>query len=147
MEERNPSEPSAAGKPLPHCNAFLLCEEVTENNVTGAVCLMNLVEVVLLSEFPGSWGPFVLFLQLYDGIGRYGVRVELHDLTDDRVAKAGFYEVDFPNRLDKMDLAIPIEAMRLPRPGRYKWVVYLNDEELAMQYFDAEAENGKEEKG
>jgi hypothetical protein len=70
-----------------------------------------------------GWDPFILFLQLYDGIGRYHVSIELHDLVQDRVASAGIHEVDFPERLDKMDMAIPIDYIDLPRAGRYEWGV------------------------
>jgi hypothetical protein len=145
MANENPNNQAEAAKPLPHCKAFLLCEGVAEDQVTGAISLLNLIDVMRLSSFPATSESFVVFLQLYDGIGRYTVSLELHDLADDRVAKATYQQVDFPNRLDKLDLLIPIATMRLPRPGRYEWVALVDGKELATQYFDAEIDNGKEE--
>lgn len=81
-------------------------------------------------------------MQLYDGIGRYELSVELRSLADgDNVAAGSFGHLEFPERLVKMELAVPIECMRLPWPGRYEIAILFDGHELATQFIDIEAEN------
>jgi len=135
----------AAHKPLPQCKAFLICEEVGINSMTGQFNLYNVVNSLPFQVFPAASRPLVAFLQLYDGIGQYEVSVELRDLADERSVAAGIFgHLDFPERLVKMELAIPIDSMRLPHPGRYEIAVLLDGQELAMQFIDAEVANDDE---
>ncbi|MGH7135009.1 MAG: DUF6941 family protein [Pirellulales bacterium] len=126
-------------KPLPQCKAFLICEGVGINNSTGQFNLYNLVNSLTFVQFPAAARPLVAFLQLYDGIGRYEVSVELRDLADESSVAAGIFgHLDFPERLVKMELAVPIDSMRLPHLGRYEIAVLLDGQELATQFIDAE---------
>lgn len=44
-----------------------------------------------------------------------------------------------------MDVALPIDSLRLPDAGRYEVVLLLDGRELATQFFDAELDDGQEE--
>lgn len=95
--------------------------------------------------FPAPSRPFVVFLQLYDGIGRYHVNMEVNGLDDDTsVARAALPDLDFPERLAKIDMMIPVDSILLPRPGRYELIVLLDGKELARQHFDAETDDETE---
>ncbi|HVA50526.1 MAG TPA: hypothetical protein VNH11_29545 [Pirellulales bacterium] len=133
---------SIANKPLPHCKAFLICKEVTEDEETGEISLYALIETFRQHTFPGPTAPFVVFLQVYDGIGRYQMSIEANALDDDAsVARATVADLDFPERLAKIDIAIPVDSVYLPRPGRYELLVFVDGQELARQYFNAEIQD------
>lgn len=135
----------AAHKPLPQCKAFLICKKVGVDDATGEFSLSKLINTLRFPAFPAEAGPFAIFLQLYDGIGRYELSVELRDLADDiSVARASFSSLDFPERLVKMELALPITSLRLPRPGRYEIAVLFDGREVATQFIDAEVSDGQE---
>lgn len=135
-----------ANKPLPHCRAILLCEDVGEDEATGAISLINLIEHFKTDTFPAQTRPFMLFLQLYDGIGRYGVCIEARALDDDTsVARATLSDVDFPERLAKIEMMVPVDSVLLPRPGRYELALLLDGQELAKQHFDAETDDDIEQ--
>lgn len=141
-----PNSNSIRQKPLPQCKAFLLCEEVAEDEVTGQLSLNRLIEILRFPTFPAESMPFVIFVQLYDGIGRYQFDVELRNLSDNTsVAATASSSLDFPQRLVKMDIMLPVEFLRLPHAGRYEFAVLLDGEELVTQAIVAELENGKEE--
>ena len=90
-------EKSFANKPLPQCKAFLICEEAEFDDLTGRFDLYGLVNTLTFSEFPAHVPPLTLFLQLYDGIGRYEFSVELRNLADgDSVAAGSFGHLAFP---------------------------------------------------
>jgi hypothetical protein len=128
-----------ARKPLPQCKAFLICEDVEVDDVTGQFDLYRLVNLLRFPQFPANVPPLVAFLELYDGIGPYELRAELRDLAGGTsVAAEALTNVGFPERLVKMDLALPIAFLRLPRAGRYEIAVSLDARELATQLIDAE---------
>lgn len=86
----------------------------------------------------------VAFLQLYDGIGRYELSMELRNLADDSGLAAGLFgNLDFPERLAKMEVGLPIDSMRLPIAGRYEIAILLDGRELATQFIDAEVANAE----
>lgn len=137
---------STAYKPLPHCRAILLCEDVGEDPATGELSLHKLVERFRMPVFPAPSRPFVVFVQLYDGIGRYRVNMEVNALDDDTsVARATLPDLDFPDRLAKIDMMIPVKSVFVPRPGRYELIVLLDGQELARQHFDAETDDDTEQ--
>lgn len=71
----------AAHKPLPQCKALLICEGAGVDAITGQFSLFQLVNSLHFAEFPAQAQPLLVFLQLYDGIGRYGLSIELRDLA------------------------------------------------------------------
>jgi hypothetical protein len=71
--------------------------------------------------------------------------MEVNALDDDTsVAKATLADLDFPDRLARIDVVIPVDFIHLPRAGRYELVVSVDGQELARQYFDAELEHDAE---
>ncbi|HEX7378496.1 MAG TPA: hypothetical protein VF278_15360 [Pirellulales bacterium] len=132
-------------KPLPQCKAFLVCGEVEFDDIAGQINLYGIVSSLSFPEFPAAVPPLALFLQMYDGIGRYRLTAELRDLAGGvGVAAEAFTDVEFPERLVKMDLALPISSLRLPNLGRYEIAVLLDGRELATQFIDVEATNDDE---
>lgn len=145
MPESTNDGKHASHKPLPQCKASLICREAEFDDPSGEFDLYGLVNTLRFSEFPAQVPPLALFLQLYDGIGRYELGVELRNLADgDSVAAGLFGHLEFPERLVKMELAVPIDCMRLPRPGRYEIAILFDRRELATQFIDIEAENDDE---
>src|SRR5487761_1493236 len=136
----NPS--STRHKPLPQCKAFLLCEGIAEDAVTGQLSLNKIIEILRFPAFPAQSVSFAVFVQLYDGIGPYQLAVDLRDLSESTSMAATLSSsLDFPERLVKMDIILPIDSLRLPHAGRYEFAVLLDGEELATQPIDAELEN------
>jgi len=134
---------STANKPLPHCRAILLCEDIDED--AGTLSLHKLIESFKLPSFPGPTGPFAAFLRLYDGIGRYPMSIEVNALDNDTsVAIATLADLDFPVRLARIDVVIPVDFVHLPRAGPYELIVLVDRRELAREYFDAELDHDRE---
>lgn len=133
----------SAGRPLPHCKAMLLCEKVTESQISGKITLHNLIDKFAIRSFPGRSTRFVIFLQAYDGIGRYRIKVEINNLADgSTIAQGELDDLDFRARLVTIELMAPYEFVNLPRPGRYEVVVLLDGQPFAQQHFDAEVDDG-----
>ena len=121
----------------------MICEEVEVDEVTGQFDLYKIVNSLSFTGFPAESQPLAAYLQLYDGIGRYELSLELRNLKDESSVSAELLShLDFPERLVKMELVLPIDSMRLPHPGRYEFAILFDRREVATQFIDAEVANG-----
>lgn len=133
----------ATHKPLPQCKAFLICERVGVDKITRQFNLHRIVNSLSFPKFPAESLPLAAYVQLYDGIGQYDLGMELRNLADESsVAAELFNHLDFPERLVKMELVLPIDSLRLPYPGRYEIAILIGGREVATQFIDAEVDNG-----
>lgn len=144
MTNENTDDDAEGRKPLPHCKSLLLCEKLTESQLTKKVILHNLIEMFSLLRFPGRSTPFTIFLQVYDGIGRYPLTVQVNDLADgSTIAEMALDDLVFPDRLARIQVTGPMDYVTLPRAGRYELVVFVDGRPLASQHFDAEVDDGR----
>jgi hypothetical protein len=129
---------SKEGKPPPGCKAILLCEQTTVDAGTGKVSLIGLIRTLTLAEFPGRSERMKLFLQLVDGIGEYGLTVEVHDLAEGRViARLKGPRISFLSRPATHQLFLTMPALPIPQPGKYDVIVLGNGTEIDRQQFRA----------
>src|SRR5437764_669259 len=124
------------GKPPPKCKAILLCDVVIIDAMTGKTSIIGVFDGFNLAQFPGNIGPFNAFLQLTDGIGKYRITVEVHDLREDKVlARAEIAEMEFQDRATKGNLLIPVPPLPLQHEGVYDFVVLADGQEIDRQQF------------
>lgn len=125
-------------KPPPKCKAILLCDHTIVEAVTGKISIIGIFDNWCFPQFPHSTRPFMAFLQLTDGLGAYGVSVNVHDLQADQViAQARMAEVNFPDRVSKVNIMIPVPPLSLHHAGSYDFVVLADDQEIDRQQFQA----------
>lgn len=156
MAENDPAgQPSApkGTKPLPKCKAILLCEKVIIDSLSGQVSIISQIERFFLQPMPmmapgqrpgqGVLVPgflipgFVVFLRLVDGIGRYDLVIEMHDLhTATVIGRGGGPGVEFGARLNSMCIGIPVPPTPTRHAGAYDIVVFANGEELERYRFE-----------
>ncbi len=92
----------------------------------------SISSTLILPVFPGPSPSFEIFVELYDGIGVYDLSIEVDDRFDDKtIARATLVDLDFTERLAKMDLAFPVQSVALPHPGRYDVLALVRGQELA----------------
>ena len=106
---------------------------------TNKVSLVNLIRTLTIEEFPCQSERMRMFLHLVEGIGEYDLRVEIHDLYEERaIFRAKAPRVIFTNRLDVRQLSFLIPALPLQHPGKYDVIVFGNDMEINRPHFHAE---------
>jgi hypothetical protein len=89
MSKTKPGD-ADSGRPLPHRNALLVCEKVTESQITGKITLHNLIEKFELRAYPGRSTRFSIFLPRP---GRY----ELVVFLDGRQLASQHFEAEIAN--------------------------------------------------
>ena len=132
-------EPQKGSKPPPKCKAILIAEKVIVDAKDGRVSVIGIIDKLLMPNFPVKTRPLWAFLLLTDGVGRYDVVIEIHDLQQDKIIGRGMgIAIHFPERLYKMNVIIPLPALTLTHPGAYDFVVIANGSEIDRQKFSAE---------
>jgi hypothetical protein len=138
------SAPRKSPKPPPQCKAILLCDHAIVEAGTGKVSLIGIFDRFAVTEFPSPIRQFTAFLQLTEGIGKYRITVEVHDLRDDEIlARAAIVQIDFQDRAGKANLMIPVPPLLLKHAGGYDFVVLADDQEIDRQQFGAHRIGGK----
>jgi hypothetical protein len=135
MAKKKPASRKST-KPPPRCKAILLCDQAIVEAVTGKVSLVGIFDRFALRRFPGPIRPFTAFLQLTDGIGKYDITIEVHDLREDVVlARAPVVSLEFKDRAGKANLMIPVPPLHLKHAGGYDFVVLADGQEIDRQQF------------
>jgi hypothetical protein len=123
-------------KPPPKCKAILLCDHTIIEAGTGKISIIGIYDNWHATQFPCVTRPFTAFLQMTDGIGRYAISVEVHDLQAGQIiAQARIAEVIFPERVSKVNLMIPVPSLPLQHAGSYDFVVLADGQEIDRQQF------------
>lgn len=123
-------------KPPPVCKAILLCDQVIRDIASGKASLIGIFDGFRLSSVPGHTRPVMAFLHLIEGIGRYDLTVQVHDLqTDLVIARARTATVEFQDRLEKKQLVIAVPPLPVEHAGVYDFVVLADGKEVDRQQF------------
>lgn len=139
MAKKPPRKKKPGGLvPPPACKALLLCDHTIIEAGTGKVSIIGAFARFNLQEFPGFTSPFTAFAQLADGIGRYEIQVEIHDLREDKVlARSAKLVIKFAERLTRINICLPVPPLPLAHPGNYDVVFFANGQEIDRQQFSA----------
>ena len=143
----DPSE-SKGSRPAPQCKAILLCDQTIVEEGTGKLSVIGSFVDFRLPRFPGLTKPFSVFMQLTDGIGRYQVTVELHDLQEDMViATADSDEIHWHDRHTFVDLVLQIPPVPFRHAGAYDFVVFADGSEIDRRRFNVTEATSPEQQG
>jgi hypothetical protein len=123
-------------KPPPKCKAILLCERVIIEEGTKNASIISIFTDFIVPGVPCGIGGFTVFVQLHDGIGRYGLTVEVHNLRDQTViARSNRMEMAFDSRPNSHNVMIPVPPLPFKDVGAYDLVVFADNQEIDRQRF------------
>jgi len=138
MSKQRPNDKSRQPKPPPRCKAILLCERTIIEAGSGSVSLIAAFDRFEFSHFPSLSRAFEIYLLLIDGIGRYDLVVEIYDLRDGTIlGRLPPIEIEWPERLARMTIIIPIAPIPLDHAGEYDIVVFADGQEIDRLKFSA----------
>ncbi len=123
-------------KPPPTCKAILLCDAIIVDALSGKLSLIGMFENFNLQSIPGRTVRAQIFLQLTNAQGKYSLKVEVHDLHKDAIiARGGGIELEFANKLQKINAWLPLPPLPIRHEGKYDLVVFGGDSEIDRQQF------------
>ena len=129
-------------RPPPKCKAILLCQQITVDAGTARASVLDILQSLDFATLPGQTKPMELYLQLVDGMGRYDITVEIHDLAEERtIGRGKGLNIFMPDPLRTLQLAIPIPSLPITHAGYYDVIVFANRQEIDRQQFVAIVHN------
>ena len=111
--------------------------------MSGKGSLIGMFDRFTLSAYPAQLPPFWAFLQLVDGIGRYELMVEVHDLREDTIIARMKVVVEFPERTNRVNIPFQIAGLPLAHPGVYDFIVTADGKEINRQRLEANLIGGE----
>ncbi len=118
--------------PTPVVKSFLVADGVIQDRATGKWSVIGIFDRIFSPQFPCVHPVVAIYVKLSDALGRYKVRVEFRDASEDRCVSA-FEGIDLEvkDRLQGVEFGIQTHGLPLQKPGRYLFQLYLNDEYVA----------------
>lgn len=153
MAKKPPKDSARAGRrrhqrPLPICNAFLICEKIIWDSIAIAPTLVSLFSQFNVHSLPAYLNPFWLFLQVADGIiGDYSIEIEIQDLDrGELVHKFAGPSAIFRYRPEVFNTMIQVPPIRVEHPSRvYAVVAFADGKVLAQQKFTVQIHGSSHE--
>lgn len=113
---------------VPSVVAMLLCDKVITEAGSYKKTLVGIFDRWLLPQLPTNVGGFWVYGRLTDAAGKYVFKVRFVYLDDDKVlGEAVTDEITATDRLAFFDLAFPVPALAVEKPGLYEIQLYSND--------------------
>lgn len=128
---------------LPTCKALLLCDDTIIEAGTGKISLVGVFTRFILPSIPGMTRPFHAFLQFTDCVGDLEILINIRDLQDDEaIAETDKLGIHVDNRLQTVNLIVPVPSLPIKHAGLYDFVVFTGTDEIDRQQFGAQILQG-----
>lgn len=121
----------------PIVKSFLIADAVIQDRLTGKWSIIGLFDRVMAPAFPVVHPTVALYFRLSDAQGRYRIKVEFRDANDRRVGLFEGIEIEVKDPSMAIELGLPTHLLRLEKPGRYQFQLYINDEYAAAAELSA----------
>lgn len=108
---------------------MLLCRRVDDRR--GAYTLHRVGNTFRVSEVPGDLTPFIVFLQVTNGVGDYELSVELLDLSSGESTSIGIVgRASLPDRLTLASIIISVPVLHVENAAKHDLIVLANGQEI-----------------
>lgn len=123
--------------PNPSIQAFLVCDCVIEDSLTGKKSLIGLFTHLQAVTFPFQHQQLGLYFCMTDAEGTYHFEIDLVYInTEQLVCRASLPNIVIGDRLQISDLGINMPALLFPAPGRYEFRLRMDGHMIAQKDFN-----------
>ncbi len=118
--------------PTPVIRSFLVADVVLQDRSTGKWSIVGVFDRIFAPAFPCVHPTVAVYVKLSDALGRYRVRIEFREDTEDRCVSAfEGLDLEVKDRLQGVEFGITTHGLPIQKPGRYHFQLHLNDEYVA----------------
>ncbi|RMH09445.1 MAG: hypothetical protein D6704_01225 [Nitrospirae bacterium] len=126
----------------PSIHAFLVCDTVIVDSLTGKKSLIGTFTHLWAPRFPCQHHQMGVYFCLTDAEGVYRFELQLVYLDRDQViGKVTLSPIEISSRLETKDIGINIPSLVFPGPGRYEFRLYADGQFIAQKDFDVIQQN------
>jgi hypothetical protein len=113
---------------VPKIKSFLIADTVIREQNTNKWSVIGIFERIFSLSFPCRHHSLALYIRLIDGEGEFNIRVEFCDDSNARLAAFEGLKLNIHSRLVSPEIGIQTYNLPIPRPGKYNFHLYFNDE-------------------
>lgn len=115
--------------PKPEIITFLIADQVIQEKGTNKWSAIGIFDHIYAENFPLMHQSLGLYIKLTEAQGEYKIRIELTSAEDHQ--KLGVFEglnLRMESPLMTFDFGIQTRNLHLPKPGKYHFDLYFNDQ-------------------
>ena len=120
----------------PVVKSFLIADAVIQDRLTGKWSVIGVFDRILSAAFPVLHPSVSFYVKMGDLQGRYRIKVEFRDATDNRIGLIEGPPIDVKDSAQSFELGIGLANVKLDRPGKYQFQMYVNDDFVASAPLD-----------
>jgi len=112
----------------PEIKSFLIADMVTQEKTTNKWSAIGIFDRIGSRNFPCIHPSLGLYIRLADAEGDYDIRVEFCDASGRKLALFGGIRLSVSSRLISPDFGIQTRSLPIPKPGKYTFNLFFNNE-------------------
>lgn len=120
----------------PVVKSFLIADTVIQDRLTGKWTIVGVFDRIMAAAFPVVHSTVAFYIKLGDLRGRYKIRVEFRDAQDSRIGVIEGPPIEVKENAQTFELGIGLGNVKLEKPGKYQFQLYVNDEFVASTPLD-----------
>lgn len=113
---------------VPSIKSFLIADMVIKEQGTNKTSAIGIFDRIYSNTFPFIQRTLALYIKLSDAEGELSLRVEFCDENDRILALFEGIKLKVPSRLTSADFGIQTRDLPIPKPGKYYFKLYFNDD-------------------
>ena len=114
--------------PTPEILTFLIADQVIQEKGTNKWSAIGIFDHIYADKFPLFHPTMGLYVRLVDAEGEYKIRIELTDSNQQKLAIFEGLNVRVESRLVAIDVGIQSRNLQIPKPDKYHFDLYFNDQ-------------------
>lgn len=113
---------------VPSIKSFLIADMVIKEQGTNKTSAIGIFDKIYSAIFPFIQRTLALYVKLSDAEGELKIRVEFCDENDRILALFEGLKLKVASRLTSADFGIQTRDLPIPKPGKYYFKLYFNDD-------------------
>jgi hypothetical protein len=120
----------SANPPPPKVLAFIICDDVYRENMTGKCSILGTFSRIVAKQFPTVHNELHVYIAMTDGRGSGRGKLQLQSLSKDETLLELQGNIEFPDPLAVVEMDFRIENLPFNEPGEYEFRMLYGDEPI-----------------
>ena len=112
----------------PKIITFLIADSVIQEKGSNKWSVIGIFDRIFASKFPTLHNNMALYMRLSDAEGEYDIRIEFVDSEGKKLSVFEGIKLKVGSKLNHPDFGIRTQNLIIPKPGKYHFDLYFNDQ-------------------
>jgi len=112
----------------PKIDTFLIADNVIQEKDSNKWSVIGVFGQIFSNRFPCFHSNMALYIKISDAEGEYDIRVEFTDSNENKLGIFEGIKLRVDSKLVSVDFGIRTQNLMIPKPGKYHFSLYFNNE-------------------